>query len=254
MAHEMRLLETGVHDAYFNMGLDEAILESVSRGRELPTLRLYGWNPKAISLGYFQGARQELDLDACARLGVNVVRRITGGGAVLHDKEVTYSLSLPETHPLARSSIIESYEIICSALVRGMGFLGIDTEFTPINDILWRGKKVSGNAQTRKHGCILQHGTILLHVDVEEMFCLLLVPKEKATGKLIADVKQRVGSLSEALNREVGFEETVKALIRGFTEALDLKLIPGKPSEEELARARSLAKEKFSTEAWIFKR
>ena len=254
MAHELRLLEMGVNDAYFNMGLDEAILESVSKGLELPTLRLYGWKPKAISLGYFQGARQELDLDACKRSGVNVVRRITGGGAVLHDKEVTYSLSLPETHPLARSSIIESYEVICSALVRGMAFLGLDTQFAPINDILWRGKKVSGNAQTRKHACILQHGTILLHVDVEEMFSLLLVPKEKAAGKLIADVKQRVGSLSEALNRDVGFEETSKALIRGFSEALNIKLISGKPSKEELLRARSLAAEKFSTEAWIFKR
>ncbi|MDX9827749.1 MAG: biotin/lipoate A/B protein ligase family protein, partial [Spirochaetia bacterium] len=186
--------------------------------------------------------------------GVVVVGGLCGGGAVLHDKELTYSLVIPESHPLARASIVESYQVLCSALVRGMGFLGIDTEFAPINDILWRGKKVSGNAQTRKHACILQHGTLLLHVDVEEMFSLLLVPKEKATGKLIADVKQRVGSLSEALGRDVGFEETSKALVRGFSEALDSTLIPDKPSDTELARARSLAKEKFSTEAWILKR
>jgi lipoate-protein ligase A len=185
---------------------------------------------------------------------VVVVGGLCGGGAVLHDKELTYSLVIPESHPLARASIVESYQVLCSALVRGMGFLGIDTEFAPINDILWRGKKVSGNAQTRKHACILQHGTLLLHVDVEEMFSLLLVPKEKATGKLIADVKQRVGSLSEALGRDVGFEETSKALVRGFSEALDSTLIPDKPSDTELARARSLAKEKFSTEAWILKR
>ncbi|MDX9827928.1 MAG: lipoate--protein ligase family protein, partial [Spirochaetia bacterium] len=121
MAYELRLLETGIDKAYFNMGLDEAILESVSRNEALPTLRLYGWQPKAISLGYFQGARQELDLDACKRSGVDVVRRITGGGAVLHDKELTYSLVIPESHPLARASIVESYQVLCSALVRGMG-------------------------------------------------------------------------------------------------------------------------------------
>ncbi len=254
MSHKVRLLETGFADAYFNMGLDEAILESVSRTESLPTLRMYGWNPRAISLGYFQGASQELDLDACRQKGVDIVRRITGGGAVFHDKEVTYSFALPENHPLARASILESYEIICSALVQGFSFLGLRTEFAPINDILWQGRKISGNAQTRKHSCILQHGTILLDVNVEEMFSLLLVPKEKSAGKLIADVKQRVSSLLHALGREVGFAESSKAMIRGFTEALDLDLIHQKPTEAELARAEILAREKFSTDAWIFKR
>jgi len=254
MSHKVRLLETGFADAYFNMGLDEAILESVSSNESLPTLRMYGWNPRAISLGYFQGAAQELDLDACRRKGVAIVRRITGGGAVFHDKELTYSFALPESHPLARASILESYEIICSALVQGFSFLGLRTEFAPINDILLQGRKISGNAQTRKHSCILQHGTILLDVNVEEMFSLLLVPKEKSAGKLIADIKQRVSSLLHALGREVGFEETSEAMIRGFTEALDLDLIHEKPTNAELARAEILAREKFSTDAWIFKR
>ncbi|MEW6548647.1 MAG: biotin/lipoate A/B protein ligase family protein [Spirochaetota bacterium] len=254
MPHKIRLLETGFADAYFNMGLDEAILESVSRGDSLPTLRFYGWKPKAISIGYFQGATEELDIRACKAGGVDIVRRITGGGAVFHDSELTYSIAIPESHPLARASILDSYAWICSALVQGFSILGLKTQFHPINDILWEGRKISGNAQTRRLSCILQHGTVLLDVDVDEMFRLLMVPKEKALGKMIADVKERVGSLTRALGRKADFLETQAAMREGFKAAMDLELLPGDPSAEEVRRARLLAKEKFSSEAWIYKR
>ncbi|TXT49266.1 MAG: lipoate-protein ligase A [Spirochaetes bacterium] len=254
MPHKIRLLETGFADAYFNMGLDEAILESVSRGDALPTLRFYGWNPKAISIGYFQGARQELDVKACSSKGVDIVRRITGGGAVFHDSELTYSIVIPETHPLARASIIDSYGWICSGLVRGFEILGLKTQFSPINDIVWEGKKISGNAQTRRLSCILQHGTVLLDVDVDEMFSLLLVPKEKAAGKMIADVKERVCSLSIALGRKVGFKETQDAMRQGFGQALDMDFSKEEPRAGEVERACRLGTEKFSSESWIYKR
>jgi lipoate-protein ligase A len=254
MPHKIRLLETGFADAYFNMGLDEAILESVSRGDSPPTLRFYGWKPKAISLGYFQGARQELDIKACAAKGVDIVRRITGGGAVFHDSELTYSIAIPESHPLARASILDSYGWICSGLVRGFDILGLKAQFSPINDIVWDGKKISGNAQTRRLSCILQHGTVLLDVDVDEMFSLLLVPKEKAAGKMIADVKERVSSLSKALGRKADFQEVQIAMGQGFGQALDLEFLREEPSAAEVERALHLAKEKFSSESWIYKR
>ncbi|PKL07251.1 MAG: lipoate--protein ligase family protein [Spirochaetae bacterium HGW-Spirochaetae-9] len=254
MKHPFRVLQTGLDSAYFNMGLDEAILESVTSGSALPTLRFYGWKPPAISLGYFQGALEEVDTDACRQQGVDVVRRITGGGAVFHDTEVTYSIVIPGSHPLAPASILDSYALLCSGIVEGLKNLNIDASFAPINDIVAGGRKISGNAQTRKKGCLLQHGTVLLKVDVEKMFGLLKVPKEKAMGKMIDDVKARVTSLSALLGRDVGFEEASDALREGFLNALLLDPAEGEPSPRELAAAELLARTKFSTEAWIFRR
>ncbi|MCX7026718.1 MAG: biotin/lipoate A/B protein ligase family protein [Spirochaetes bacterium] len=254
MRHSFRLLETGADNAFYNMGLDEAILESVASGQSLPTLRIYGWKPAAISLGYFQGALDEADLEACRLQCVDLVRRTTGGGAVFHADEVTYSIVIPEGHPLAPESILESYSLICAGIVTGLGEIGVEAEFAPINDILSGGKKISGNAQTRKQNCLLQHGTLLLKVDVERMFSLLKVPKEKALGKMIADVKSRVSSLETILGREIEYKEAAAALVKGFALALDLDLIPDHPSKAEVVRAGELAAKKFSTEAWTFRR
>lgn len=254
MTHACRLLTTGEGSAAFNMGLDEAILESVAAHEAPPTLRLYAWKPAAISIGYFQGLHEEVDVAACASHGVDVVRRITGGGAVFHQAELTYSVVIPEGHPLFVRSILASYERICAGVIAGLGFLGIDSAFAPINDIVSLGKKVSGNAQTRKRGCILQHGTVLLDVDVELMFELLKVPAEKAKGKLIEDVKQRVTSLRALRGSEVPFAEAAEAMAKGFAEAMSLDLGAVQPSEVELKRAAEIASEKFSVEAWTAKR
>ncbi|HBE46121.1 MAG TPA: lipoate--protein ligase family protein, partial [Spirochaetaceae bacterium] len=150
MAHEFRLLETGFHTAAFNMGLDEALLGSVAEGKSLPTLRFYGWKPPAVSIGYFQGLHEEVDVDACRAAGVDVVRRITGGGAVFHHYEVTYSIVVPLSHQLARPNILDSYRLLLGGIIDGLALLGIEAEFAPINDIVTGGKKISGNAQTRK--------------------------------------------------------------------------------------------------------
>lgn len=236
------------------MGLDEAVLGSVADSSSLPTLRLYGWRPSAISLGYFQGIADEIDVEACVRQGVDIVRRITGGGAVFHDAEVTYSIVIPEGHPLAPPSIIDSYSIICSGIIEGLGELHIKAEFAPINDIVSGGRKISGNAQTRKRGCLLQHGTVLLRVDVDKMFSLLKVPKEKALGKMIDDVKARVTSVEKALRREVSYEETAEAMRIGFARALSMDPLKETPTPKELAVAAALAKEKFQSREWTFKR
>ncbi|MCE1205946.1 MAG: lipoate--protein ligase family protein [Spirochaetia bacterium] len=254
MAYEFRLLKTGFHNAFFNMGLDEAILESVAEERVPPTLRFYGWEPHAISIGYFQGIHEEVNLEACREKKVDVVRRITGGGAVFHAAEVTYSIVIPESHPLSRPSILDSYRLLCSGIIEGLSRLGIEAEFAPINDIIAGGRKISGNAQTRKKNCILQHGTILLSVDVDTMFSLLKVPQEKARGKLIQEVKARVTSIENLLGKSIGFDETARALEQGFSSALDLSLSEAEPTEAETIAAARISAEKFSSPAWTFKR
>lgn len=254
MGYPFRLLETGNNSAFFNMGLDEALLESVSAGTSLPTLRFYGWKPSALSIGYFQGIDEEIDIEACKRSKVDFVRRITGGGAVFHDAEVTYSIAIPEGHPLAPASILDSYALLCESIIAGLKILKIEAHYAPINDIVAGDKKISGNAQTRKKDCLLQHGTILLSVDVETMFSLLKVPQEKSKGKLIEDVKARMTSISDMLGKQVEFEEAADALERGFAGALDLDLVPDAPTDEETRRAQDLAENKFSTIEWNFRR
>ncbi len=256
MSHMFRLLETGFNPAVFNMGLDEALLRSVAQGESHPTLRFYGWKPPAVSIGYFQGLHEEIDTDACAAQGVDIVRRITGGGAVFHHYEVTYSIVVPLAHPLARENILDSYRLFLGGIIKGLATLGIPSEFSPINDISTGGKKISGNAQTRKLGCILQHGTILLDVEVDQMFSLLKVPLEKARGKLIADIKSRVTSVKHCLPSagsepfESLFSTTVGALEKGFAKSLDLDLQRSEPTLKELEIAAELAAGKFASAAW----
>jgi lipoate-protein ligase A len=263
--HPFRLLSTGFHTGFYNMGLDEALLEAVSSGASLPVLRFYGWKPATVTLGYFQSLEDEIDKAACFRHGVDIVRRITGGGAVFHQAEVTYSIILPVTHPLAGATILESYHILCAGITRGLSLLDIDSEFSGINDIIAmpgdaktgvhaEGRKISGNAQTRRHGCVLQHGTILLDSDIDLMFELLKVPNEKLKDKLIRDVKERVTSLNALLGRDVPFDEATDALTQGFREALSLDLRLSSPTETEEERATGLATGKFASDIWLHKR
>jgi len=179
---EWRLLETGHQDAFTNMAIDEAINELHSKIQK-PTVRLYGWKPSAISIGYFQGIKQEVDLKKCKELDVDVVRRITGGGAVFHDAELTYSFICSEESQIVSKNILDSYKKICESINLGFNHLNLESQFVPLNDIIIAGQKVSGNAQTRRSKNVLQHGTILIEVDVDKMFSMLLVPDEKNERK-----------------------------------------------------------------------
>ncbi|HUW70268.1 MAG TPA: lipoate--protein ligase family protein [bacterium] len=254
MMDAFRYLETSEHSAAFNMGLDEAILESVATGVEPPTLRLYAWKPYAVSIGYFQGIEDEVDLGRCATLGIDVVRRLTGGGAVFHAQELTYSLVAPDSHPLVAGTILDSYRSICSGVINGLEVMGIHAEFVPLNDVCANGRKLSGNAQTRKRGCVLQHGTIILGLDVDTMFTILKVPNEKLKGKLMQDVRSRVSSVSDMLGRSVGYMEAVLAFERGFSEALGGLGSRSDPSQTEMSRAMELATERFASASWTYKR
>ena len=232
-------------DAATNMATDEAIMKLKLK----PTLRLYKWDPPAVSIGYFQSLKREIDLEECKKKGVTVVRRITGGGAVFHDTELTYSFICPEDN--VSHNIIESYEQICGAVVDGLKADGINAQFIPINDIIANGKKISGSAQTRKDGMVLQHGTILLDVDVEKMFSLLIVPDEKIRDKLIKNIKERVTSTKEFNKTDI--EELQKCIVKSFKKRFDIEFEKGQLYEEEISLVGEL-KKKFNSWDWNNKR
>lgn len=256
MVEKWRLLDTGLKNAFYNMALDEAI--AIARAKNLVpnTLRFFMWEPSAVSIGYFQSMKEEVDIEACDKIGVDYVRRRTGGGAVYHDRdgELTYSLIINEEHLLISQDFQKTYETLCSGLVLGLKFLGVPAEFKPINDIVVEGKKISGNAQTRGMKVVHQHGTILRDVNPQLMFTVLKVPNEKIRDKMIKSVEERVTSIKSYLKREVNSEELKKALIKGFKEAFNIELTPGEITDFEKQTAIKLQKEKYATKEWNFKR
>lgn len=249
MPKKIRLLLTEHKEGSWNMAVDEAVLEAVASGVQEPTLRFYGWNPGAVTIGYFQSLQEEVDTEKCQQEKVDVIRRITGGGAVFHDKEITYSFIIKEDDGLIVKDILASYKQICEGVIQGLAQLGIVAQFIPINDLVVNGKKISGNAQTRKQKTILQHGTILLDVDVKKMFSLLKVPNEKVRDKMIQAVEERVTSLKH-LGKEVPYTGMEQALQKGFASALNIELVPGILTEEEIRRAKEIQTEKYGNNVW----
>jgi lipoate-protein ligase A len=234
-----RMIPFQYFNAFTNMALDEAIMEGVRNGTSQPTIRFYGWEPSAVSIGVFQGVRNEVNLENTKKNGVDVVRRLTGGGAVYHDRlgEVTYSLIAPlDFFP---TNIIESYRVICDDIVFALQQLGINATFAPINDILVNEQKISGNAQTRRNGVLLQHGTILYSVDVETMFSLLNVSDQKISKR---NVQDQTGASMDALK---------DALIYGFQRNRNIDF--GDYSDIEKQRAQELVQERFNNDSWTFR-
>ena len=241
-----RVIGYGEADAYTNMAIDEAVGELVAAGGP-PTIRFYGWAPSAVSIGYFQSLEAEVDLERCDELGVDFIRRRTGGGAVFHDTrgEITYSVIGREE--LFPKDISASYRLICGWICNSLSSLGIDAEFRPINDITVAGKKISGNAQTRRGGVLLQHGTILHSVDVERMFSVLKVSDEKLKDKMISDARERVTSIVRQ-KPEITKERAIDALLTGFTRGKESK--SGPLTRMESDRARELVEGRYRKKGW----
>ncbi len=246
---EWRVMQLEEHSAYDNMAIDESILEHIRDGKSDPTIRFYRWKPSAVSIGRFQSMKDEVNLEKCRAEGVDCVRRITGGGAVYHDYDGELTYSIIGKEELFPKSIWESYRTICARIIKGLGRLKIDAQFAPINDIVVSGKKISGNAQTRREGILLQHGTILYKTDVARMFSLLNVSKEKISDKMIKSVEERVTSIYS--QRGVSFQELYEAVMYGMTEYRDYRIGITSPSEN--ARARDLAKV-YASDAWNLSR
>ena len=245
-----RVIGLEAHDAFYNMAADEAIGDAVAAGESPPTIRFYTWRPGAVSIGHFQSMNDEVNVGECRSLGIDVIRRKTGGGAVYHDEhgEITYSVIAPEG--LLPKGIIESYRVICGWVIGGLGNLGIDAAFAPINDVLVGGKKISGNAQTRREGVVLQHGTILYDLDVRRMFSLLRITDEKISDKMLKGVEERV---TRVLNfKQVTQEELYDALLKGFTSDKEWEF--GTISENEWVATDLLSNIVYRADEWNFMR
>ncbi len=252
MSTKWRILSLQENDAFMNMALDEAISNSVALDLSPPTIRFYTWKPSAVSIGYFQSILDEINIDACKNSKVDCIRRRTGGGAVYHDigGEITYSVIAPEK--IMPKGITESYHLICGWIVESLKLLEIKSEFKPINDIITNdGKKISGNAQTRRNGVLLQHGTILYEVDVEKMFSLLKVGQAKIADKLISNVKQRVTSIKN-IDPSITKEGLYLALLKGFS--LNKEHFFGELTSKEIEDAKNLVENRYKTKEWNFMR
>lgn len=266
-----RLLRHGPATGARNMAVDEAVQTVCARTHGGPTLRFYAWSPAALSLGYFQKTA-EVNLESCRRQGVDVVRRPTGGRAILHDAEVTYSVVLAEED--LPGGVLETYRIISAALHRGLTALGAPVEITArrprgraglaggsaacFDAPSWHeleagGRKVAGSAQTRREGVILQHGSIPVRLDSRKLFSLLSLDPECRDG-LAREFAGQAVDLREAIGREIGFDEVCRSLEAGFAEALGVGLEPGELTAAEEEVAAELETVKYGNPSWNFKR
>ena len=243
-----RVIKTITDNGASQMATDEAILTARIKGKIPNTLRFFTWKPPCVTIGFFQDLEEEVNLGKARSMNIDVVRRYTGGGAVLHEYELTYSLAISEKD--VSSGIVESYKEICGAIIEALLSIGIKAEFKPINDIIVGNKKISGNAQTRKSGVVLQHGTILLDLDLEKMFSVLNVPDEKIKDKMIKTAKERVTSLKNELGKNITNKEIEEALIYGFEKKFNIKTEIGELIPEELKHAEKLYKEKYTNNKW----
>jgi len=253
LANEWRLLPLRINDAFMSMAIDEALLKLNAKGKSPNTIRFWRWLPSTVSIGCFQSVEREVDLEVAKKYGVDVVRRITGGGAVFHDHdgELTYSVVCKQGD--VPNDIIESYRLICGGLVRGFERLGLRAEFKPVNDVQVNGKKISGSAQTRRWGSVLQHGTILISPDVRLMFELLKVSPEKISDKFIASVYERVTTVERELGRKPTFDEVRVAMVDGFADALGADFVKSELVQEELGLAEQIEL-KYASKEWLRER
>ncbi|SPD76348.1 Octanoyltransferase LipM [uncultured Desulfobacterium sp.] len=249
-----RSLDTGAMDGPLNMGIDQALLQLHVRGESPPTLRFYQWEPPAVSLGYFQ-KRQDIDPLMCRSLGIDIVRRPTGGRAVLHQNDLTYSLIAGGTEGIP-STVTDAYRLVCKGLFAGFSLMGIEPEpgreslKSPlpdvcflrfgIGDIVHQGKKFVGSAQTWISSSMLQHGSIILEPQVEAWADLL-----KTNGETRNEIMKRLGSritsLNEILGRTVDCGELKDALKEGMAQTLGIRFEDGSLTQEEWILARQIA-------------
>jgi lipoate-protein ligase A len=276
-----RFVRSGKCPPAVNMAVDEAILTAHSEGKVPPTVRFYGWEPASLSIGYFQKASEEVNFAALDRHGIGFVRRPTGGRAVLHDRELTYSMIVSEDYPGMPRSVTEAYRVLSGGLVLGFRNLGLQAEMVHLGseedrlkyaaassaacfdspswyELVVEGRKVAGSAQTRQKSVILQHGSILLDLDADLLFELLLFPSERVRERLRRSFDGKAVAINELLRGvdkpAVTLTEAEEAFRRGIADGLGVELVEDglTPYEQELAR--KLAEGKYSADNWNLRR
>jgi lipoyl(octanoyl) transferase len=263
-----RVVLTPPSPGAWNMAVDEAILEAVSQERSRPTLRLYAWEPACLSLGLAQ-PYQDVDLDALVRLGWDLVRRPTGGRAILHVDELTYSVTAPLDEPRVAGGVLESYRRISQALVAALVRIGLsaraDKEYPLADDtspggpvcfevpsnyeITVQGKKLVGSAQARRKEGVLQHGTLPLSGDLTRIVRALSFPDEEARQRAAARLLEHAVNI-EMLGFDVTWETAANAFCGAFEDVLQIKLVQEDLSAAERSRAEALLTEKYANPAW----
>ena len=239
-----------------NMAVDEAILTARVEGHVADTLRFFRWRPSAVSIGKFQTVENEVQLENCRERGIDVVRRITGGGTVYHDAEdeITYSL-VASKESLKASGITDVYERVYTGLTRALSILGVAADFNEGSakacpNLTVRGRKISGSAQCYKREIVLQHGTILANVNLEKMFTYLRVPWAESCMQVASVARRKITSLNDELGKNVSPAELIEALREGFGQALDVKIGSGELTSRERQLAERLCKQKYSNADW----
>ena len=228
-----RLIEQGCYNAAMNMAIDHAIYESVANGREQPTIRFYKWMPSSVSIGAYQNPK-EINLDACRKYNMDIVRRMTGGRAVFHDKvDFTYSVIAPIKN--FEYSIENAYKQICSWIINVLHKFGINANLENKNDILVYGKKISGNAaRAMDKDVYLQHGTLIYDIDFDLMPEVLNISQEL--------VRERVTSILQ--HKKINRKKVYQTLKNNFVADKEFKI--EELSKFELMRAEDLAKTKYN--------
>jgi len=267
-----RLMVTPGCSGAYNMALDQAILEQVGAGNSPPTLRFFAWTPPCLSLGQAQSAA-DADLVRLHERGWGLVRRPTGGRAILHTDEITYSVALPKTHPLVQGDVVTSYHRLSAALLDGLARLGLQAqadrrlerlrargsgpvcfEVPSDYEITANGGKLIGSAQVRRFDGVLQHGALPLWGDITRICDALAFPDEAERERVRARVAARATTLERALGRRVSWEEVADALRDAFAERFGLVFGPPEgPTPAEEARTAALVAEVYGADGWTFR-
>jgi len=253
-----RFISLDVRDGFWNMALDEAVLNAVIEKKSPYTVRFYKWNPSTASIGRNQSLSAEVDIEFVKKKGFNVVRRITGGGAVFHDtrKEITYSIVCPIKflEDLDAIKVLDQFEVITQGIVNGLTNYGLKPKKGVIHcpAIFLDGKKFSGNAQVRKKGHVLQHGTILLEIDPDLMYSVLKAPENVGKSRMVRSVRAKCIGIKDQL-QEYDQKEFLNALKFGFENTLGIQLEEGHFSDYELKIAERLVEEKYLNIKWLKK-
>jgi len=268
MTETWRLLLTPPARGAWNMAADEAILEHIGRGDSTPTLRLYAWTPACLSLGHAQPFA-DVDATRLKARGWEVVRRPTGGRAILHTDELTYSVIAPSNEPRVEGSVLESYNRLAQALLLAVKSLELPVEMRnevgqngilPYNPVCFEvpstyeitvnGKKLIGSAQARKKESVLQHGSLPLTGDLTRICQALVFENECARDEAAKRLLERATTVESALGRRISWENAAQAFVRAFEAQLGLSLKRGELSESESKRADELVGEKYNHPSW----
>jgi lipoate-protein ligase A len=245
-----RLVDSGLVSPAESAALDDAMLEAHIEGVIPSTLHYYVRGQPTISVGYFQKISESVDAAEASKRGVAIVRRKSGGSSIFTDSgQLIYGLVVHESD--LPSGMSESFRAICSAIARALGSFGLEARYRPMNDVEVGGRKISGNAQLRRKGSVLQHGTVIVKTDLGTMDAVLKVDKSKNPS--LSRPSERVVSLSSLLGRAVSIDDVKQRMTTEISKTFQVQFEGGALTESERAIVNRLVAERYSRSEWNLK-